>query len=449
MDLQTKVEGLYAAVSDGFYRNIPELEVTTGKTRAKYNSALLFSTLTALNNGKILLFGEYGGGKTTSSEYVLSLFRGIPLDILQSAQIRGHPELTEEKTVGRPDLAKMNRGIGEEVVWEFFPLLPGHIIDEINRIPESKQSIILEGVGRGIWRYLREIIFTGKTPLFATNNYADKGNMELIPPMKDRFDVAVESRFPGVEHSLDIMLDYENPLDERLRNEDISAQMREALQDGRTARERLAPLLEQYRGHLAQSLGVETLSAAELRQISEEIRATPLDQQATMLMRVLISELNWSPDYGQKRSGELPRQGHDRGYLFNRIENAGSRRMEKAIVHYARSLAWLTRSDSVDEEHIGLVAPYAMWHRVTWTEDFLKELRDHTREDPLELYAAKHAVAGLVSRWGENQQWLTEFFGDREKALRDGAAFHAFEEKYKDHQHPIFRQVIQETRRQK
>ena len=288
MDLQTKVEGLYAAVSDGFYRNIPELEVTTGKTRAKYNSALLFSTLTALNNGKILLFGEYGGGKTTSSEYVLSLFRGIPLDILQSAQIRGHPELTEEKTVGRPDLAKMNRGIGEEVVWEFFPLLPGHIIDEINRIPESKQSIILEGVGRGIWRYLREIIFTGKTPLFATNNYADKGNMELIPPMKDRFDVAVESRFPGVEHSLDIMLDYENPLDERLRNEDISAQMREALQDGRTARERLAPLLEQYRGHLAQSLGVETLSAAELRQISEEIRATPLDQQATMLMRVLM-----------------------------------------------------------------------------------------------------------------------------------------------------------------
>ena len=454
MGLQDKVHALYDVISEKYYRNVPDLRVTDGKNRKAYNSCLLFSTLTALNNGKILLFGEYGGGKTTSAEYVLSLFRGIPLDVVQMGQIRGHPELTEEKIKGRPDLAKMNAGIGEEVIWEFFPLLPGHVIDEINRIPESKQSMILEGVGRGIWQYLREIIFKEHTPLFSTNNYADKGNVELVPPMKDRFDISVESKYPGVLNAMEIMLDYTNDDNALLKNEDISGRVIDALLEGKdAAREKLPALLEEYKRHVEESLGVQTLSAEELSQIEDEIRRMPLDEGAMTLMKMLITEMNWNPETGQKRTGEMPQGNHYEMYLFSRIENAGSRRMDKSIVHYARSLAWITGSERVTAEHISTIAPYAMWHRVQWADtEWYRGLKSATeRDDPLDLYACKEAVKSVKGRMMDAMRdrdgSLPEFFEMQKEVVEGSVEFRAFQKKFKDHPHPLYKEVLKITER--
>jgi len=71
-------------------------------------------------------------------------------------------------------------------------------------MPESNQAVVLNGVDRGEWNYLNDFISTGPQPFFATCNYADRGNNGLIPPILDRFDVAVESRFPGVANVLHI-----------------------------------------------------------------------------------------------------------------------------------------------------------------------------------------------------------------------------------------------------
>ncbi len=451
MTLQEKVHALYDVISDNFYKNVPDLKVKTPKgDNAAYNSCLLFSTLTALNNGKILLFGEYGGGKTTSAEYVLSMFKGIPLDIIQMGQIRGHPELTEEKTKGRPDLAKMNAGIGEEVIWEFFPLLPGHLIDEINRIPESKQSMILEGVGRGIWQYLREILFKENCPLFSTNNYADKGNVDLIPPMKDRFDMAVESKYPGVLNALDIALTYHNEHDHLLKNETIKADCIDILMDGTKRLEELPAKLEEYKMHISEKLRVETLSAEELEDINLEIRAMPVDDNAKMFLSMLITELNWSPEHGTKRTGEKASQHYEQ-YLFAKIENAGSRRMDKAIVHYARSLAWLTGAESVNLEHITTVAPYTMWHRIKWAESpwYRGHKESRQREDPEELHISRKAVEEVQGRMREQMKndTLPKFFKMQEEVMEGKVEFKAFKAKYERAQHPVFSEIMDITER--
>ena len=52
-----------------------------------------------------------------------------------ASEVGGHPEQTEEKIVGRPDLGKLNQG-QEEVVWSSFVQLPVKIVDEINKAKE-------------------------------------------------------------------------------------------------------------------------------------------------------------------------------------------------------------------------------------------------------------------------------------------------------------------------
>src|SRR3989344_1955030 len=72
---------------------------------------------------------EYGGGKTTSAEYLNSMFNGLPLDLVKRVAIRGNPQLTEEKMIGRPHYGKMHQG-QEDVVWQHFVLVGPKIFDE-------------------------------------------------------------------------------------------------------------------------------------------------------------------------------------------------------------------------------------------------------------------------------------------------------------------------------
>ena len=96
--------------------------------------------------------------------------------------------------MGRPDLASSTAG---EVVWSTLALLPVKVVDEINRLPETKQSMILDGVDRGNWSYLNQMITNDEFGLFATANYQDQGTNTIVAPLLDRFDVMVESKHPG------------------------------------------------------------------------------------------------------------------------------------------------------------------------------------------------------------------------------------------------------------
>ena len=136
--LRNKVLQIYRYIRAHLYLNRPDMTVTG----EQFNSALLMSLLVGLCRGKALIIGEPGLGKTTSVEYVGALLYRIPLGTIWKGEVSGHPEQTEEKIVGRPDLGKLNLG-KEVVVWSHFALLPVKIVDEINRLPETKQSMIL------------------------------------------------------------------------------------------------------------------------------------------------------------------------------------------------------------------------------------------------------------------------------------------------------------------
>lgn len=463
MNNQEKVKNLYDVVKDKFYLCRDDISVGG----EKFNSALLLGTLTELNRGKQLLLGEYGGGKTTSAEYLHSLFHTLPIDIVRRVVIRGSPQLTQEKMIGRPDYGKMHLG-KEDVIWQHFVLIPGKIIDEFNRIPESNQSILLDGIDRGEWGYLNEHIATGKQPFFATCNYDDRGNNSLIPPILDRFDIATESKFPGVANRISIGYDYHNEKDALLLEPETSKEIL-ALLNGQhpydKVRGELGGIKDKFRKKLKER-NLETLTEDELEAIGKEIGGVQLDKDATTYLSFLIAELNQHPKYGQKRSND-PVSNEEGAYLFNLLEGAGSAREDKSLVRYTQSVAWLLGQKEANLEHLLTIAPYALWHRARTGKETLDKLRGDKRSDPLELYAMKlllgegtNELPGVKKRFlesRENYQTVMNFLYQGRALLEEGKASEA-EKKFNEAKkaakryasngkgHPIFLDLEQDLK---
>jgi MoxR-like ATPase len=138
----------------------------------------------------MLAFGPPGSGKTTGAEFVISGMYNIPLSDVQEATILGNPELTEEKMLAYVDLRSFLRK--EEIIGvRKFMKNRGRIIDEANRMPSSKSSILLNILDRGWAIYNSQKITAEPGALFATVNGADSGNYDMTPAFLDRFDVAI------------------------------------------------------------------------------------------------------------------------------------------------------------------------------------------------------------------------------------------------------------------
>ena len=445
--LQDKVRGLYDKIGSEFYLCRDDFE-SNGE---KFNSALLMGTLTELNKGNMLLFGEYGGGKTTSAEYLNSVFNGLPLDLIKRVAIRGNPQLTEEKMVGRPHYGKMHQG-EEDVVWQHFVLVGPKIFDEFNRIPESNQAVVLNGVDRGEWNYLNDFVSTGPQPFFATCNYADRGNNGLIPPILDRFDVGVESKFPGVANILHIAQDYHNDKDKILSDPKLTRKALEVLSSGKSYEEtqkELEQIVQLHDGTLRER-GFPVLSTGDKEKIEQEIRDVPFDRDAERYFAFLVAEMNTSQKYGQKRSIDPASSEHGL-YLQAAFVGSGSRREEKSIVRYAKSLAWLQDQGEVNLDHVTQVAPYILWHRIKWTPETEQAFRENDREDPLDLYITKttlgdgtNELPGVKKRFVESQENYQRVIdlvghGKIDKALQKAKEYAA-----DGKGHPIFQDTIKD-----
>jgi len=445
--LQDKVRGLYDRIGSEFYLSRDDFEANG----ERFNSALLFGTLTELNRGNMLLFGEYGGGKTTSAEYLQSVFNGLPLDLVKRVAIRGNPQLTEEKMVGRPHYGKMHQG-EEDVVWQHFVQIGPKIFDEFNRMPESNQAVVLNGVDRGEWNYLNDFISTGPQPFFATCNYADRGNNGLIPPILDRFDVAVESRFPGVANVLHIAQDYHNDKDNVLENPELTRKALGVLNSGKSqeeVRKELESIVQEHESGL-RGKDFSVLSREDKERIENEVSAVPFDRDAEQYFAFLVAEMNTSSKYGQKRSID-PVTTENGLYLQASFVGSGSRREEKSIVRYAKSLAWLQDQDEVNLDHVTQVAPYVLWHRVRWTPEAQNAFKDDNRDDPLDLHMTKSLLGdgtsempGVKKRFGEskeNYQRVVDLAGHdkMDEALKEAREYSAG-----GRGHPIFQDAVKD-----
>ncbi len=396
--LRGRVLRIYDYIQENLYLTRADMEIKG----TRFNSALLMSLLTGLCQGKELIVGEPGLGKTTSAEYVGSLLYRFPLGTIWASEVSGHPEQTEEKIVGRPDLGRLNQG-EEVVVWSYFALLPIKIVDEINRLPETKQSMILDGVDRGNWEYLNDAIINREYCLFATANYQDRGTNTIIAPLIDRFDVMVESKHPGANLASHIGLD--GPGGHVLRHEALEGEFQQVLgvrlpYPERV--ERIEALCDRFGDALAEGPGIQTLSQAERAAIRAEKRRIPYDLDFNAFLRLVLSELSFCHRYGQKRSNEGCDEGcHFTGYLCNEVRNCVSNRFPASARKFSQTLAWLLGDEAVDLEHLKAVLPFTLAHRIQWKEESSARRERSARSDPLEVHMAKEAVNEMHRRYME------------------------------------------------
>jgi len=397
------VKQLYDFMQSHLYFNRPDLQVKG----ERFNSTLLFTLLTALTRGKALITGEPGLGKTTAAEYVGSLVYQLPVGIIWASEVSGHPEQTEEKIIGRPDLGKLNIG-QEEVVWSHFVQLQVKIVDEINRLPETKQSMILDGVDRGNWEYLNEMLLNEEYCLFATANYQDQGTNTIITPLLDRFDVMVESRYPGPSYAF--MISQKQEKEELLRHPELEWKLQQILKERMPVEEKeakIASLSNTFSSHLKKSLQINTLDQSSRNEIYEEISSLELGQDANAYARMLLAELSFCDRHGQKRSNEICDEGcHYTGYLCHRLRNCASNRLPVSLTSYAKALAWFTDSDQVGIEHMRAVGPYCLAHRAQWTDTHLSLLQRDRRHDPLLIHLAREAIHEVYQRYSEQAEYV-------------------------------------------
>ena len=427
--LRGKLKDILAFIQDRLYFNRPDLEVKG----EQQNAAVLFGLLTGLVGGKELIVGEPGLGKTTSAEYIGALLYRLPLGTIWEAEVSGHPEQTEEKIVGRPDLGQLNKGI-EEVVWSGFALLPVKVVDEINRLPETKQSMILDGVDRGNWTYLNQAVINREFSLFATCNYQDRGTNTIVPPLLDRFDVMVESKHPGP--NLSWMIGKEEPPYHLLRDEEHETALRGCLKKP-NGLEGLDSVCDGYGAALERRLGVPTLGRAERDAARAEVAGLEFDEDASGFMRTYLAELSFCCKYGQKRSNEVCGAGcHYTGYLCYAVTNCPSNRLPMSVRRYTQALAWLSGSTTVDVEHLRAVLPYASAHRVQWRDDHNGV--DSRRQDILPIHRTREAVREVFRRYSEQSDRIKGAFATACRIF-DGA-----EEKAVEGDHPIYAQIMRD-----
>lgn len=395
------VRELYDFISEHLYLNRPDLDLGG----EKLNSTLMLSLLTAVIGGKALIIGEPGLGKTTSAEYITSLLYRIPLGVIWGSQVAGHPEQTEEKIIGRPNLGKLNQG-EEHVVWSNFAQLPVKIIDEINRLPETKQSLILDGVDRGNWEYLNQLLLHDEYCLFATANYQDPGTHPLIPPLLDRFDVMVESKHPGA--NLAFFIGQQENKEALLRDLEQEQTFYALLSDGQLGAARDAQLEEastRFAEWLAEHHGIPTFGKAERSAVREDIASLTFSQDASAFARTALAEFSFCCLYGQKRSNEeCPEGCHYTGYLCYQVQNCASNRLPISLRRYAQALAWFLRTEQVEAEHVRWILPFVIAHRTQWRDAYVAARERESRRDPLPLHLAKQAVAESWRRFAEQRE---------------------------------------------
>jgi len=434
----SKVWDVYAA-AQRIFKSPNDLEVSG----VRLNSSLTLCLLGFLTKSAVLILGSPGSGKTTLAEVLGCMLGGIPFPALVSTVIRGAPEATDEKLVGRLDLGRLQSG-EEEVIFSSFTKSPVHIVDELNRIPTIKQAILLEGVRTGKWLYLGQLLPKGKTPFFATCNFEDRGagTFPLIPALADRFSVAVESGYPGLRIALEIAATDTEAAIEAAGLCHYAEEAMLLLNSKKYDPQAIVSLSEQFKCHLAER-GVPTLTEAQLDQAWQEIHAMPfgdgsgvdLSSETGRFLAFLITCLNFCARTGAKRGDqfgetaktECPTDCRFKVLACGTVQGGGSRRQERDLVIWSRALAWLLGEPRADAAHVKAVTPYVLWHRRAFSPDLLAKTDLGRRTHPVALEAAHRWVdrawrefAELQPRFAELQAQLTadQITLGRQTALR-------------------------------
>jgi MoxR-like ATPase len=420
-DIQ-KIQNLYEMVCSHFYLGEETFEI--GDKR--YDPVALFGILNLIVDGKELIFGGYGSGKTSSSERISSLVKGLPLEFVQATTLHGHPEQTEEKIKAILDLGALEKEGREVVKWKIIPYSPVVIIDEINRLPIGKQNMLLNEVDRNIWSYRGEtlILKTAKS-FFATINYQDTGTTRLIAPLCDRFDIAVET---GMLHPIRKRFIRRGINEEVLRDKEFAEEMIEyILENNRTGEaEKVIHYIdersEEFKRKLEERLRetgfvLQIPSREEVRKFKKEIAELEISEDAELFLDYVGQEIYCH--YALKKDFSRCHGCHYSNYLCADLFEI-SNRAEQSFFKYSKALAWFTGEREVTLEHMMTVMPYTLWHRSTVSDEKIGEVRELEKDSSDEFYGVCDLLRLVKRRWDEHREYQIDVYlalkeGDYEK----------------------------------
>ncbi|MBW3015568.1 AAA family ATPase [Candidatus Woesearchaeota archaeon] len=415
--MRDKINQIYDFTKENLYLCLPDIEVD-GK---KYNSTLLFEMLTSLVNGKHLIKGEYGLGKTTSAESIISLMHSLPKEVVLASEIRGHAEQTEEKILARPDLGELNLG-REKVLWSYFVLNTPKIIDELNRFPPSKLNMFVDGIDRGNWQYMSDMVKTKDFALFATCNWADLSNGAISEVILERFGIASESRQPHLTQIAEIS-DMDNGASAELEDLVVSNKIFEIYNAKDMSYleklKRVDEITSQFKSELESRLSIPLITPDEKKSIYSKIKDMELSEEAELFFLFATSELStcqWRNGEKRKNDKCFASQCHYKDHACSKTANALSMRTVKNWKKYARALAWFTGSDEVTVEHMAKVFPYVTWHKTVYDSKFMSSLEKDKQGLILPLYAATRLINEIQQRFSEQAPFLKNYVALRRDA---------------------------------
>ena len=193
MTIIDKIRHNVDIITNRYFLDMQTLKLQGNVSVENWN--ILSSFFAYLLKKSVLITGEPGWGKTTLSSIIGSASLGLPIDLLRSLVIHGHPDQTFETMLARPDYGELLAKI-EKAVWQntlFFPFVQ---IDEFNRLPKSKQSELLDLMASSRVSYLNQTFFDGDKSFFATVNYKEGAvegqNLGMDVAILDRFAISFE-----------------------------------------------------------------------------------------------------------------------------------------------------------------------------------------------------------------------------------------------------------------
>ena len=409
--MKNSIKKLYDLITSRFYFGDETLEIGD----KKYDPIVLFGIITCILNGRELIFGEYGSGKTTSSERISSLIMGLPLEFIQAVTIHGHPKQTEEKIKATLDLGALEKDGREVVRWKLSVFSPVLIIDEINRLPVGKQNLILNEVDRNIWNYRGEtIIFEVDKAFFATVNYQDLGTTNLIPPLLDRFDIAVET---GRIHPIRKRIVRRGIRDEVLRDSKISREIVEYISQNNETRKAneivkfLKEISDEFKEKIENRLkedgfNVEIPRSYEIEEIRKEINEVEISEDVELFLDYLGQEVYCQK--GLKKDFSKCDGCHYSVYACSDIYSI-SNRAEISLFKYLKAVAWIEEEEA-NLEHLISILPYVIWHRCGISDKKIAEIRDEDKDCCDEFYAVKDVITDVYRRWNEHRDYQIEAY---------------------------------------
>ena len=406
--LRRKLRRTVEVVGDQYFVDTTTVDV--GATTVEHWKILL-GTVAHLSDGNALLVGEPGTGKTTFANVIASATTGLPFDLFARTQIQGYPDQTKEQMLARAHIGKLTTEGTEDVIWQNTLFLPQVLIDEFNRLPAGKQSIVQEVIRTGSVSHLNDVFDRDGMPFLATVNETDHGVYDVTPPVLDRFDISIEFTHgegwlqPHVQRAADrIGTDLSDPratntILDHLQDSDITPEAQLTY---------VAEQRDQRRDEF-KSLGLSPFSPSEARKLVDTAGGIELEGDAESFLECLYDEINLSSTLTHKRRSDDPAvRTHDQELAYAKVVDGMSARRRRAIVDYARLVAFYLNDDAVTRDHVRAVAPYCLAHVMGFTDEYASEHEQDRRPngERRDAYLARTLLASVEDHYNELRETI-------------------------------------------